>query len=73
MHGFVQGERDRHAADKEAYRRIDPQGDLPFGAVMKGALEHGLRMCGVTFDEHQYRDIGVPENLVEALRSGGAF
>jgi glucose-1-phosphate thymidylyltransferase len=74
MHRFVQQERAKHAADQAAYRDIDPQGDLPFGAVMKGALDAGLRMCGVVFSDGTYRDIGVPDNLVEALRStGGSF
>jgi len=39
---------------------------------MKGALEAGLRMCGVVFPENSYRDIGVPDNLVEALRSSAS-
>jgi NDP-sugar pyrophosphorylase family protein len=71
MHGFVQREREKHASNADAYRQIDPQGDLPVGAVLKGALEAGLRMCGVVFQERNYRDIGVPDNLAETLRSSG--
>jgi hypothetical protein len=74
MHGFVQRERTRHADDKDAYRQIDPQGDLPLGAVMSGALEAGLRMFGVVFPDGSYRDIGVPGNLIDAMRfSGDSF
>jgi hypothetical protein len=68
MHSFVRSERGKDAADKEAYRHIDPQGDLPLGAVLKGALEAGLRMFGIQFPDDSYRDVGVPDHLVEAVR-----
>jgi dTDP-glucose pyrophosphorylase len=74
MHTFVQRARGRGDADKDAYRQIDSQGDLPFGAVMKGAIEAGLRVWGLVFPEDSYNDIGVPDHLVEAIRlSSSAF
>ena len=68
MHTFVRRARGRGDADKDAYREIDSQGDLPFGAVMKSALEAGLRMWGLVFPDDSYSDIGVPDHLVEAIR-----
>ena len=68
MHTFVRRARGRGDADKDTYREIDSQGDLPFGAVMKSAFEAGLRMFGLVFPDDSYSDIGVPDNLVEAIR-----
>jgi dTDP-glucose pyrophosphorylase len=68
MHDFVRGERSTAVRDSAAYRDIDPQGDLPVGAVIKAAIEKGLRVYGVTFPRETYVDIGTPRNLIEALR-----
>lgn len=68
MHNFVRGERSTTVLDTAAYRDIDSQGDLPVGAVIKSAIENGLRVYGVTFPDEPYVDIGTPENLIEALR-----
>jgi glucose-1-phosphate thymidylyltransferase len=69
LHGFVQGEVARERARQGAYRDIDPQGDLPLGAVVKGALDAGLIVYGLAFPGESYCDIGVPGHLVEAVRS----
>jgi NDP-sugar pyrophosphorylase family protein len=69
MHTFVKRERGKSVPEKEAYRHIDPQGDLPMGAAIKSAFEEGLRTYGVLFPDATYSDIGVPDHLVEAVRS----
>jgi glucose-1-phosphate thymidylyltransferase len=69
MHDFVGSERARADRDALAYRDIDPQGDLPVGAVIKAAIEKRLRVHGVTFPDNTYIDIGTPENLIEAMRT----
>lgn len=69
MHAFLEYERAKGDPDKLAYRDIDPQGDLPVGAVIKAALENGLRLHGLIFPHDTFIDIGTPENLIEALRN----
>jgi len=56
-------------SDKSSYGRIDAQGDLPLGAVIKAAVEQGLKVYGVPFPEDTYIDIGTPSNLLEASRT----
>jgi NDP-sugar pyrophosphorylase family protein len=68
MHAFVKRERSKDSSERRAYRQIDPQGDLPVGAAIKGALDEGLRMYGVVFPDERFCDIGVPEHLVDAVR-----
>ena len=53
MHTFVRRARGRSDADKDAYRQIDSQGDLPFGAVMKSAFEAGLAHVGAGLSRRQ--------------------
>ena len=48
--------------------QIDPQGDLPVGAVIQAAIRKGLRVDGVTFPTGTYIDIGTPGDLAKALR-----
>jgi glucose-1-phosphate thymidylyltransferase len=67
LHGFVRGELNRQR-EASAYAGIDPQGDLPMGAPIKAAIDAGLETCAVAFPESQYLDIGMPENLVDAMR-----
>jgi glucose-1-phosphate thymidylyltransferase len=69
LHEHVERERATHARDAQAYSGIDPQGDLPVGAVIKAAVEQGLRVHGVTFPRERFIDIGTPENLIQALKT----
>jgi glucose-1-phosphate thymidylyltransferase len=66
LHRFVGSE--RAAASHRRYADIDSRGDLPVGAVIKAALENGLRVYGLPFSEESYLDIGTPNNLIEAVR-----
>lgn len=70
MHEFVKHERGKAAEDVTAYQLVDAQGDLPMGAVVKAAVEHGLLVYGVEFPSDTYLDIGTPKHLVEAVTTG---
>ena len=70
MHDHVERERARHAQNALAFQGIDPQGDLPVGAVIRAAIEQGLSVHGLTFPDQRFIDIGTPENLIRALRMG---
>jgi len=69
MHDHVERARATHARDALAFRGIDPQGDLPVGAVIHAAIESGLRVHGVRFPNERFIDIGTPENLIRALKA----
>jgi glucose-1-phosphate thymidylyltransferase len=69
MRGCVERERATHARNPLAFRSIDPQGDLPAGAIIRAAIEKGLRVHGATFPDETCIDIGTPENLIHALRT----
>ena len=45
-------------------------GEFQIGAVVRGAVEAGLRVEGVAFPEGSYRDVGTPEELAAAMRAG---
>jgi dTDP-glucose pyrophosphorylase len=47
-------------------RRIDPQGDIPFGAVLRGAVSAQMKVEGVIFPTGRYIDIGTPQALSSA-------
>jgi glucose-1-phosphate thymidylyltransferase len=68
MHEFLERERVKTPEDRLAYRTIDPQGDLPVGAVIKAAIEERLVVYGVPFPGERYIDIGTPDNLIEVVR-----
>jgi dTDP-glucose pyrophosphorylase len=68
LHVFVTHERAKDPAERASYRKIDAQGDLPMGAVIKAAVDEGLRVYGVQFPHHTFADIGVPDRLAETLR-----
>ena len=69
MHDCVERERATHARNALAFRGIDAQGDLPVGAIIRAAIEKGLRVHGATFPDETCIDIGTPENLIRALRT----
>ena len=47
-------------------RRIDPQGDIPVGAVLRAAVHAKLNVESVTFPKVRYIDIGSPRAIFEA-------
>jgi dTDP-glucose pyrophosphorylase len=68
MHTFVVSEQAKGESARRAYQGMDAQGDLPVGAVMRAAVESGLRVYGLPFPHESYIDIGTPDNLVEAVK-----
>jgi len=67
LHHFVLSDEARQY-QREGGRQIDPQGDLPVGAVIQAAIRKGVRVDGVTFPEGTYLDIGTPDDLVKAMQ-----
>jgi glucose-1-phosphate thymidylyltransferase len=67
LHRFLRSETARGLLDTLADRKIDPQGDLPMGAVFQAAVQGGLGVEAVTFPDGTYIDIGIPENLVKSV------
>lgn len=50
-------------------RKIDAQGDVPVGAVIKAAVRQRLSVESVTFPRGAYLDIGTPTDLMKAVRT----
>jgi glucose-1-phosphate thymidylyltransferase len=50
-------------------RKIDAQGDVPVGAVIKAAVRQGLSVESVSFPRGAYLDIGTPADLRKAVRT----
>lgn len=67
LHDFVPSDEARQY-QREGGHQIDPQGDLPVGAVIQAAIRQGIRVDGVTFPMGTYIDIGTPGDLAKALR-----
>jgi hypothetical protein len=49
-------------------RRIDPQGDIPVGAVLRAAIHAKFRIEGLAFTTGRYANIGTPEALSAAAK-----
>ena len=49
-------------------RKIDAQGDIPVGAVLRAAIHAKLKVEGVRFPTGRYLDIGTPQALSKATR-----
>jgi hypothetical protein len=50
-------------------RKIDAQGDVPVGAVIRAAVRQRLSVEGVTFPRGDYLDIGTPADLMKAVQT----
>lgn len=50
-------------------RKIDAQGDIPVGVVLKEAVRAKLKIEGVTFPSGRYIDIGTPQALSMVQRT----
>lgn len=68
LHQFLQSSRKGSIAGLIGDRRIDPQGDIPVGAVLRAAVHAKLKVEGVTFPTGRYIDIGTPKALSVAPR-----
>jgi dTDP-glucose pyrophosphorylase len=67
LHDFVPSDKARQYQREGGYQ-IDPQGDMPVGAVMQAAIRQGIRVDGVLFPTGTYIDIGTPGDLARALQ-----
>jgi dTDP-glucose pyrophosphorylase len=68
LHQFLSGVKRGHGAGVIGNRKIDPQGDIPVGAVLKKAVQAKLKVEGVLFPVGSYIDVGLPEHLVRAVK-----
>lgn len=68
LHDFVLSDQARQYQAEHGYQ-IDPQGDLPVGAVIQAAIHQRIRVDSVTFPQGTYIDIGTPGNLAKAFRA----
>jgi glucose-1-phosphate thymidylyltransferase len=57
-----------HEAVRSAPEAPEVDGEFQIGAVVRGAVEAGLRVEGVEFPEGSYRDVGTPAELAAAIR-----
>jgi glucose-1-phosphate thymidylyltransferase len=69
LHVSVSSMRGPHGIRLRPNRKIDAQGDVPVGAVIKAAVRQGLSVESVTFPQGSYLDIGTPADLRTAVRT----
>jgi hypothetical protein len=63
MHQFLRRVKREEKAGVVGNRRIDAQGDIPVGLVLKEAVKAQFKVEGVTFPTGRYIDIGTPHAL----------
>jgi glucose-1-phosphate thymidylyltransferase len=68
LHQFMRSARTQPGAGLIGNRRIDPQGDIPVGAVLRAAIRAKLKIEGITFPAGRYLDIGTPQSFSVASR-----
>jgi len=68
LHQFMESSRREPSPELIGNRRIDPQGDIPVGAVLRAAVQAKLKVEAVTFPTGRYMDIGAPQALSAAQR-----
>jgi glucose-1-phosphate thymidylyltransferase len=68
QHAFLATEEARRMTFESSARGLDPQGDLPVGAVLQAAVRTGLRVNSVVLENARYVDVGTLPGLTTALR-----
>lgn len=63
LHQFLRRVKEVGKVGMVGNRRIDAQGDIPVGVVLKEAVKAKLKVEGVTFPSGRYIDIGTPQAL----------
>jgi glucose-1-phosphate thymidylyltransferase len=63
LHQFLRQVKNGGRTGVVGNRRIDAQGDIPVGVVLKEAVKAKLKVEGVTFPTGRYIDIGTPSAL----------
>ena len=68
LHGFLGRMRRLSRGQVRGNRRIDPQGDLPVGAVIQAAIRERLTVEAVKFSNGRYLDVGTASAWAQASR-----
>ncbi len=68
LHQFLFGVKGGSGAGLIGNRKIDPQGDIPVGLVLKKAVQAKLEVEGVMFPSGSYIDVGLPQHLIRAVQ-----
>jgi glucose-1-phosphate thymidylyltransferase len=68
LHQFLRRVKRGEEAETVGNRRIDAQGDIPVGVVLKEAVKDKLKVEGVIFATGRYIDIGTPQALSTIYR-----
>jgi glucose-1-phosphate thymidylyltransferase len=68
LHNFLDRVKGKEGMGLVGNRKIDPQGDIPVGAVLRAAVQAKLNVEGVVFPRGSYIDVGTPENLMKAIK-----
>lgn len=68
LHNFLDRVKRKGVKGLVGNRKIDPQGDIPVGAVLRAAVQAKLNVEGVLFPNGSYIDVGTPENLITAIK-----
>lgn len=68
LHQFLRRVKQGEKAGVFGNRRIDAQGDIPVGVVLKEAVKARLKVEGVIFPGGRYIDIGTPQALSKVRR-----
>lgn len=68
LHQFLRRVKQGEKAGVFGNRRIDAQGDIPMGVVLKEAVKARLKVEGVIFPGGRYIDIGTPQALSKVRR-----
>ncbi len=72
LHKFVQTRLDAVLGDRipQWLTSLPEMTEIPIGDVIQAAIDEGFHVEAEVFEEGSYLDIGTPENLVQAVRSG---
>lgn len=70
LHQFIEAQLEKlmGPAIAQTLKQFPPYREIPIGDVMQAALQAGLRVEAEVFDTGSSLDIGIPENLVKAIR-----
>jgi dTDP-glucose pyrophosphorylase len=69
LHRYLRKIKDAGGAGLIGNRKIDPQGDIPVGAVLRAAVHAKLKIESVIFPGGRYIDIGTPQSLGTAYKN----
>lgn len=68
LHRYLRDLRKGRRGNVLGNRRIDPQGDVPVGAVIQAAIRERLQVEAIRFHGGRYLDVGTPTAWAQASR-----